>query len=215
MERGFLVSFCGLDGAGKTTQARLLAKWLAGLGALRAVEAPDGPSTVRRVLTTLAARAGVADHVDVLGPDTTHLVTAFMRYRDWTERVVPALTDPGFVVTDRAPVCHYAAARAVGAGNEDLLRGVLGLLPAPDLVIYLHLPPARAYSRLAARGSGAERLSYLVANEQGYRTLPEFARFVVVDGNGGVDAIQRAVREQVIAHWPARRIGVDQPLAPA
>jgi len=211
MAHGFLVSFTGLDGAGKTTQARLLAGWLAGLGALSGVEAPDGPSPVRRVLTTLAGRAGLDDHMDLLGPDLTHLVTAFMRYRDWTERVVPALDRPGFVVTDRAPACHYAAARGVGAGNEDLLRGVLGLLPAPDLTIYLQVPPEYAYARLATRGAGAERLSYLAANDLGYRALPEFAGFVVVDGTRSVDAVHQDVREQVIARWSARRAGVAPP----
>jgi dTMP kinase len=211
MAEGFLVSFCGLDGAGKTTQAGLLGRWLAELGALTAVEAREGPGIVRRALETLADQAGLAEHGDLLGPDQTNLVKTFLRLRDWTERVVPALDRPGFVVTDRAPVCHYAAARADGAGNEAVLRRVLGLLPTPDLLIYLHLTPAEAYARLTARGEGTERLAYLVANEQGYRGLPEFTDFVVVDGSGDAEAVHAAVRDQVTARWPAWAATLSQP----
>jgi dTMP kinase len=213
MAEGFLVSFCGLDGAGKTTQAGLLGRWLAGLGALTAVQAREGPGIVRQALETLAGRAGLAEHGDLLGPDQTHLVKAFLRLRDWTEHVVPALARPGFVVTDRAPLCHYAAARADGAGNEPMLRQVLGLLPSPDLAIYLHVPPADAYARLTVRAEGTERLAYLVANEQAYRSLPEFSELVVVDGAADADAVHLAVREQVTARWPAWAAGLAQPAA--
>src|SRR5580658_645314 len=149
-----LVSLAGLDGAGKTTQALLLAQWLTAGGNAVAVEAPPGPSVVRSVLSELASELGVADHHEVFGPDVTHLLTAFMRYRDWTERVVPMLHTHEWVVTDRSAVCHYAAARAVGAMNEADLRLVLGLLPQPDLIVYLDVPPEEAYWRLTRRGSG-------------------------------------------------------------
>ncbi|MGE5828138.1 MAG: dTMP kinase [Micromonosporaceae bacterium] len=213
MSEGFLVSLCGLDGAGKTTQARRLGRWLDELGVLAALEAREGPGIVRQVLQTLADRSGLAEHADLLGPDQTHLVKAFMRLRDWTETVVPGLARPGFVVTDRAPVCHYAAVRADGASNEGVLRQVLGLLPVPDLVIYLQVAPADAYARLTARGHSAERLAYLIANEQAYRGLPEFPEFVAVDGTGDVDAVHRAVRNQLTARWPALTAGLPQPAA--
>lgn len=198
-----LVSLAGLDGAGKTTQARLLGRWLADQGHDVAVEAPDGPSVTRALLSDLAGRLGMADYHDVFGPDATHLVTAFMRYRDWAERVVPALASRHWVVTDRSAVCHYAAARAVGAGNEDALRLVLGSLPRPDLVIYLDVPPEVAYQRLTLRPAGREESSFLRANERGYRELPEFGDFTVVPGAGSVTEVQEALREAVRMRFPA------------
>jgi dTMP kinase len=192
-----LVSFAGLDGAGKTTQAAMLADWLTATGQKVALEAPQGPSFIRAALNGLAARRGVADHHQVFGPDVTHLLTAFMRYRDWAERVIPAMATHQWMVTDRSAVCHYAAASAVGAANEEDLRLVLGRLPVPDLTVYLDVPPDEALRRLTIRGSGREEAGFLQANERGYRELPEFAGFTVVAGSGSAGEVHARVRAAV------------------
>jgi dTMP kinase len=200
--RAVLVSLAGLDGAGKTTQARLLADWLDGLGLKVALEAPQGPSFIRATLNALAADRGLTDHHDVFGPDVTHLLTAFMRYRDWTERVLPALATHQWMITDRSAVCHYAAAHAVGATNEDELRAVLRRLPVPDLTIFLDVSPQEAFGRLALRHDGREEKAFLVANERGYRRLPEFAGFAVVPGTGPVAQVQERIRQAVRQRFP-------------
>jgi dTMP kinase len=192
-----LISFAGLDGAGKTTQARLLAGWLAGTGQPVAAEAPDGPSFIRAALNELASERGVTDHHEVFGPEVTHLLTAFMRYRDWAERVIPALATNRWVVTDRSAVCHYAAASAVGAANLTELRLVLSRLPVPHLIVFLDLSPAEAFARLARRQAGREEVAFLTANERGYRELPEFADFTIVSGSGTVAEVQARVRQAV------------------
>ncbi|HEV2378131.1 MAG TPA: hypothetical protein VGS19_38950 [Streptosporangiaceae bacterium] len=199
--RAHFISFSGLDGAGKTTQTKLLGDWLRGLGFSTAVEAPPGPSLVRRTLTALASEGGVTNYVDYLGRDTTQLVNAFVRYRDWTERVLPRLDVEQFVVTDRFVACHYASARAWGAGNEDLLRQVLRDLPAPDVTVFLEVPPEVAYRRVTDRGLDRQDLGFLRAYDRGYRSLPEFSGFVAVDGTGSVDEVQARLRSLVASSW--------------
>jgi dTMP kinase len=200
---GKLVSLAGMDGAGKTTQARLLGQWLRDRGHTVAIEAPPGPSLVRRTLADLAEQRGVADHQDVFGPDVTHLIQAFMRLRDWTERVVPALPAHDWVVTDRSPVCHYAATISDGGTNEADLRLLLRRLPRPDLTLYLELSPEEAQARLTARGSGLEDTTFLRANDRAYRALPEFTDFVVVPGDGPVEQVQARLRGALHAKFLA------------
>lgn len=202
---GKLVSLVGVDGAGKTTQTRLLGQWLRDRGNTVAIESPPGPSLVRRTLANLAEQRGVADYHDVFGSEVTNLIQAFMRLRDWAERVVPALLTHDWVVTDRSAVCHYAAASAVGATNEDDLRLVLGRLPRPDLTLYLEVPPEQACDRLTARGSGLEDTTFLRANDRAYRDLPEFTDFVVVPGSGPVDQVQDRLRGALLAKFSIKK----------
>jgi len=201
-DQATLVSLAGLDGAGKTTQAALLAQWLRGCGYAVAIEAPPGPSLLRRTLSELAVELSVTDHHDVFGPDVTQLLTAFMRYRDWAERVLPALTAHDWVITDRSAVCHYAAARAVGAANEADLRLVLGRLPRPDLIIYLDVTPDEAYRRLTVRSSGLEKADFLRANDRGYRELAEFTDFEIVPGTGSVAQVHARVQDALRRRFP-------------
>ena len=205
-----LVSFAGLDGAGKTTQAGLLADWLTAKGFTVALEAPQGPSFVRSVLAELASDLGLHDHHEVFGPDVTYLLTAFMRHRDWAERVVPALRTHQWIVTDRSAVCYYAAAYATGATNEETLRMVMRRLPVPDLVLFLDVTPEEAFRRLERRNDGREEAAFLAANERGYRHLPEFADFTVIAGSGSIPEVQARIRQAVSQRFPELLVTAGQ-----
>lgn len=197
-----LVSFAGLDGAGKTTQAGLLGDWLTAAGSTVSLEAPQGPSFLRSLLTELANDLGLPDHHEVFGADITYLLTAFMRHRDWAERVVPALRTHQWVITDRSAVCYYAAASATGATNEKTLRMVMRRLPVPDLIIFLDVAPEEAFRRLTKRDVGREEKAFLEANQLGYRQLPEFAGFTIVPGSGSVAEVHERVRQAVTRQFP-------------
>jgi dTMP kinase len=208
--QGALVSFAGLDGAGKTTQARLLTDWLTAEGFAVALEAPQSTSFVRSVLTELASDLGLADHHEVFGPDVTYLLTAFMRHRDWAERVVPALRTHQWIVTDRSAVCYYAAAHATGATNEEMLRMVMRRLPVPDLVLFLDVTPEEAFRRLERRNDGREEAAFLAANERGYHQLPEFAGFTVIGGSGSIPEVHDRIRQAVSQRFPELLVTTGQ-----
>lgn len=196
LRRARFISFAGVDGAGKTTQAQLLADWLRARGHRVALYVPQVPAPVRAVRSRLAGHAGL------LGQEHTRLISGFLRYRSWRRAVLPELEAKDFVITDRFAACYYASVRAVGARTETLLRRVYRTLPRPDLTFFLAIPPAAAQDRVDARGDDHHDLGYLTDYDRAYRELPEFADFTVIDADAAESLVQAELREQVERHFP-------------
>jgi dTMP kinase len=145
---GLFVTFEGIDRAGKTTQARLLADAL-GEGAV-AVREPGGTAVGERV------RELVKDPAVEVGPEAEALLFAAAR-ADLVARVIrPALDRGQVVVSDRyldSSLAYQGAAR--GLGVEEVARlnrfATRGLVP--HLTFLLVLDPRAA----AARGGQADR----------------------------------------------------------
>lgn len=146
MVRGRLISFEGLDGAGKTTQMDLLERWLMDRGVkyLRTRE-PGGTDLgveIRKLLL----------HRPELG--ISPLAEAFLfqadRAQHFVTKIVPALDAGVLVVTDRcfdSSIAYQGAARGVGMEliEQLSLMATGGLVP--DLTFYLDLDLALARSR--------------------------------------------------------------------
>src|ERR1700710_977051 len=140
------VSFEGVDGAGKTTQARLYADWLRQRG-LEVVELrePGGTHVGERVrelvLLDLDAR---------IGPRSEALLFAASRAQAVEEIVAPALARGAHVVADRyvdSSLVYQGAVRGLGVAaaraiNDFALDGLM-----PDRTVLLELPAGEARGR--------------------------------------------------------------------
>lgn len=153
--RGRLIVFEGPEGAGKTTQLRLLGDWLAAQGrAYTGVREPGGTALgneIRRMLLepgrTIDARAEA-------------LLFMASRAQLIAEVIQPALAQGELVLADRFFLSTYAY-QVVGRGLplEDV-RAANRLATAglvPDLTILLTLPAAIRGARTRARG-GPDRI---------------------------------------------------------
>ena len=66
------------------------------------------------------------------------------------------------------------------------------------MTFLLAVDPEMAYQRIEARGNDHEELAYLSAADAAYRSLPEYADFVVVDANGSPDEVTAALLAHLV-----------------
>ena len=152
--RGMLIAFEGGEGAGKTTQARLLAIWLREQGYdVVATQEPGATKMGMRLRALLldTAHAG-------LSPRAEALMYAADRAEHVESVIAPALERGTIVVTDRyvdSSIAYQGRGRNQPVGEVAALnRWATGDLE-PDLTILLDLPPEAGLGR---RSVSADRL---------------------------------------------------------
>ena len=187
--------FCidGLDGCGKTTQARLLARWLRGRGyKVRVTDEPtDGP--IGRIIKT-ALRGGVELPVPVEA-----LLFAADRAQHIEKVIRPALKAGEVVVTERYVYSSlaYQSARGLPTG---WLEAINRHAPEPDLTILIDVLPEVSMARIGRKRKLDKFESDLKLQRrvrQKYLALAKRKGLKVVDGARSVKAVQSDIRELV------------------
>jgi dTMP kinase len=208
---GRFITFEGGEGAGKSTQIRLLADRLTAAGhAVVATREPGGTPTAEEIRRVLLS--GIAKQ---LGPDGEAVLFAAAR-ADHVERVIrPALRAGKWVLSDRfsdSTRVYQGVGGGADAGVLDALdRAAVGRTQ-PDLTIVLDVPAdvglARAAQRTAASGEPADRferddLALHEARREAFlaiaRAEPE--RCLVVDATQSEPATAGAIWQAVAARF--------------
>lgn len=189
------VTFEGVDGSGKSTQARLLAERLAAEGRdVLAIREPGGTALGERIRELLLGSGQVADWAEAA-------LFAAARAQLVAEVIRPALERGAAVVCDRyldSSLAYQGIARGLGLERvlELNLTAVDGLLP--DRTFLLLLDPAAAAARRGASTDRIERAgeAFLARVDTGYRELA--ARFPdrIVALDGGLP--ERELAERVV-----------------
>jgi len=172
-----IIAFEGIDGAGKTTQARALASWLAATGraAVSLKEPTDGP--IGRKIRALA-QAGR----ESCPPEEEFRL--FLEDRRWNveTNIRPALARGEIVILDRYYISSIAYQGALGLDPGRIRRENEAIAPRPARIYLLDLPAGRARERiLSHRGDQPnlfERTEYLERVAQIFNSLqmPEILR---------------------------------------
>ena len=212
MIRGRFIAFEGGEGAGKSTQARLLAEALQARGldvlVTREPGGTRGAEAIRALLLGVEGEGWL--------PRAEALLFAAAR-ADHVERVIrPALEAGTWVVCDR----FVDSSRAYQGGGSGLTDaeimevhriGSCGLLP--DLAVLIEVPPEEVAARLARRDAGeADRIGGRAADYhakvgEAFSRLAasEPRRFVRIDGSGEVEATEALILAAIRPLLEARR----------
>jgi dTMP kinase len=202
---GLFISLEGIDGAGKSTQSRLLAEHLRGLGRdvieTREPGGAAGAEDIRKLL--------VEGDPDRWSPETEILLFSAAR-RDHLERTIaPALARGAVVICDRfadsTRVYQGAARGDLRDLVDDIHARVIGV--EPDLTLILDMDPAVALARGLARQSGEDRfedmgLPFQERLRSGFQALArDFPdRCAMVDANQAPEAIAQDIA-RIVEAW--------------
>ncbi|WP_428027791.1 dTMP kinase [Altererythrobacter sp.] len=204
MMRGRFIALEGGEGAGKSTQARLLAQALGERGLkvdlTREPGGTPGAEAIRNLLLDPPGEGWEAE--------AEALLFAAARSDHVARRIRPALERGEWVVSDRFVDSSRAYQGGAGAlGDEAVVAlhaiGSGGL--RPDLTVLIEADEARVAERLAARDGGES--DAIGGRDMGYhrRVAEAFRRyaeedpggFAVIDGSGTPEEVHKQIMQAV------------------
>ncbi|SPF78501.1 dTMP kinase [Pseudoprimorskyibacter insulae] len=202
---GLFISFEGIDGSGKSTQARLLAEALQAAGHEVVLTREPGGSAGAEEIRALVLQGDP----DRWSAETELLLFTAAR-RDHLERTIrPAIAAGKVVICDRfadSTRMYQGLSRGDLRGKVDTLHNLM-IGQEPDLTLLIDMDPEKALGRAKARQTAEERFEDFGLGLQqkmraGFLALAEeFAsRFRVIDGARAPEDVAVDVLATVQAH---------------
>jgi dTMP kinase len=191
--RGLLIVLEGIDGSGKTTQARALLRRLRRRGRQAVFFREPTRGRWGREIKRQAVRA------DSLTPEEQLELFVKDRRENVVLNLKPALAAGKVVVLDRYYFSTIAYQGAKGLDPGRIRRINEAFAVRPDLVVILDVDAAAGLGRIAGRKTRDElfeREGYLVRVARIFRGFSG-PRFVHIDGRGDKRAIGRAIWSRV------------------
>ena len=202
---GFFIAFEGGEGAGKSTQVRLLAKALTAAGHEVVTTLEPGDTEVGRQLRQIL----LGHQTGTIDPRTEALLYAADRAEHVASVVRPALERGAVCITDRyidSSIAYQGAGRVLDPDDiERISMWATGDL-WPDLTIVLDIDPEVGLTRFSAPADRleAEPLAFHQRVREHFLALsrrsPE--RYLVLDATAPVDAVSSQIRAAVLERLP-------------
>ncbi len=185
---GVYIAFVGIDGAGKTSVANEIKKWLESKGKKCVlIKEPNASSKIGE-LVKLAERG-------VLNYDAKVIALLFAANRlEFCEKIRKWKENGFIIIGDRCYICSIAYQSAQGI-DERWLEEINKFAERPDLIILLDASPEVALNRVEP-SSIFERRDFLAKVREAYLRLSEkFENIIVVDAEKSFDDVVRYVKK--------------------
>lgn len=200
MSKGCFITFEGIDGCGKSTQARLLGDALASKGfSLLTTREPGGTALSEKIRALLIDPAN-----GEMVQECELLLYLAARAQHTREKIIPAIEAGKCVICDRFQDATFAY-QGFGRGMPlPLLRQLQAFSSSilPDLTFIFDLPVEIAFNRLEKMNKAKDRLEssgvdFFSRIRNGYITLAseEPIRIHLLDGTKSVEELAEMVLE--------------------
>ncbi|MEM1587894.1 MAG: dTMP kinase [Candidatus Bathyarchaeia archaeon] len=187
--KGLFIVIEGIDGAGKTTQSKLLQKELNKKGFKSIYTTEPSKGFIGKFLRETSFK-GVK-----LNPEVETLLFAADRFQHITYEVTPNLNKGKIVVCDRY---FYASLAYQGAQGVDLgwIKTVNKFVIKPDLGIYLDVPVEVGLSRISKRKKTVfEKIEIERKVREIYLKLVKEKELILVDGNKPIKDVNKEITD--------------------
>jgi dTMP kinase len=205
-ELGKFITFEGGEGAGKSTQIKLLSKFLKTEGITTVLTREPGGSSggedIRRLLVT-----GAIDRWDPMAETLLHMAA---RRSHLVDLIEPALQEGKWVLCDRfadSTEAYQGYGQGLNLGFiSELRRNILGKIE-PELTFLLDISVDEGLTRATARGNIARyeqmdrsihekiRLGFLKIASENKR------RIVVIDASQSITAIEAEIKQKTVQRF--------------
>lgn len=186
---GLFIVIEGIDGTGKSTQARSLGEWFESQGreVVLSREPTDGPWGTK-LRNSANSRLSPADELQFFLND---------RQQHVQELISPALAAGKVVILDRYYFSTMAYQGARGFDPQEIREKNEAFAPIPHLLLILDLDVDAALKRIGARGDIAnefEKRDNLERCREIFLSLKNEPFVRVIDSNGGMEQVAEKVR---------------------
>ncbi len=216
MHKGLLISFEGLDGAGKSTQVSMLCEWLQEQKLdFVSTREPGGTELGREIRDLLfGCPLGCDKHEHDLDALTETFLFMADRSRHFAKVVIPALKDGKIVITDRcydSNIVYQGMVKGVGADFVENMSLAATRLCAPDLTILLDIPSEEVHKRRTSTGDisrfDAESIAFHRRVRSGFlKQAKKYPRRIIVfDGTRSVEEVHEGIVRVVLERFPQLR----------
>ncbi|OGN01151.1 MAG: hypothetical protein A3I26_01330 [Candidatus Yanofskybacteria bacterium RIFCSPLOWO2_02_FULL_43_10] len=188
-----IISIIGVNGAGKSTQCRLLMRHLINTGASAVIVKPVDKKTRNRFAKLIKKNSLIS---------TNFLFFSF--YRNQAEKLIELQKQGKIAITDRYIESFLLFQQMYGlikSGHTCLYQEVEKMIftdARPDIIIYLQVSMAKANKRIALRNRDDENYENIVtyrASVRLYKKLASTKNGVIIDGH----ASELVVHNQILA----------------
>lgn len=197
MKRGFLITFEGTEGSGKSTQARLLFDWLKSMNApCMFTREPGGTGVGEAIRSILLSPA----HHNLTAKAEVFLFLA-ARAQLVSEVILPALREGTIVIADRfsdSTFAYQVFGRSLPQRPVMLFNRFATSALKPDLTFLVDVPVATGLKRAQVLGSDrfeTEAITYHNKVRQGYLLLARRARgrIKLINGDQSIEQVQKEI----------------------
>jgi dTMP kinase len=207
MHRGQFLTFEGIDGCGKTTQFRLLGKWLREHGRTVVETVEPGGTAIGQQVRKILLDPGNAE----IQPRTELLLYFASRAQNVDEVIRPGLDSGAIVLCDRftdSTLVYQGAGRGIDTNVVLELDRIACRGLKPDLTFLIDIDLETSLLRAKRRNERVgqsesrideESIGFHERVRQGYLRLAanEPDRFVVIDGRASISQVGGMIREAI------------------